>query len=79
MKITVIKEDWPGANYVDPCGCLLARALRRKMGHLVQFKVYPAGVLIEARYYRIEKEESRALFRAHHDPKLLPLTITLKP
>lgn len=90
MKITITREDWDrGVHYADPCGCLLARALKRQTGK--KWSVSPGQVDVEDgqphgepadfTYNYEEKRNGKCLEEwlddAHNDPDLLPITIEL--
>ena len=81
MRITIKRSDWkPGIDYYGPCGCLLARAIKRQL-KTRQATVWMSGaVQLSDRAYRysVPRNESR-LIRAHRDPSVLPITITQKP
>src|SRR5204862_8270980 len=83
VTVTIQRRDWHrGISYEDPCGCLLARAIRRnfKMGQLGVVVFIPGLVGMsgkETKTYSTRKHESR-LMAAHRDPSLLPLTVRLR-
>lgn len=79
MKITITRKDWfRGISYDSVCGCLLYQAIKRTTGEM-NCVWKPGAVRLPDRnyYYATKRIESR-LKRAHEDPSLLPITVTLK-
>ena len=80
MKITIKCSDWKsGVVYCDPCGCLLARAIKRQL-NIRKVHVVPGEVEIgnEETYVYDDRRFEDRIEDAHTDRSLLPLTITLK-
>ncbi len=77
MKITITRKDWEkGIEYQRPCGCLLARAIRRKLRRTAL--VWPGEVEVGGLDYSYDLKIEARLKRAHKDPALLPITIELE-
>ena len=82
MTVTIQQRDWKKrVSYDDPCGCLLARAVKRTLRTRRYVAVWAPGMInVDGKKlytYNERKYESR-LIAAHHDPSLLPMTITLR-